>query len=429
VYAINFSFAEDLDGGDVLDGNSLLTQFVDWSAIQHEVLYVQAGTEVNRTVSVPTDNFNGITVAFSSTAIDGVFRKVGGGNRYDDDAVGPRTSVDLLAPGENITVDTIGNSQLIRTGTSLAAPHVTGTIALLQEEAATISANARRHQVMKAVLLNSADKIKGIIGMERTVLKKSLTEAAADDWFDTDAHSDPNIPLDIEMGAGHLNAARAHEQLTAGEHSPGSSSPKGWDYGIQDDEFSNYPYMFTNLNEGDYVAATLAWDRILFLEFGGSEYVPNDSFIDAGFWNLDLHLVNIGTGETVASSTSSVENLEHIFARIPTTGTYRLDVDLNEEDGNYNVPYALAWWSGPDLSNQTAQGDFNSDGNVDAADYVMWRKNNGSSMEYDEWVENFGSSSGSGGAAPEPAALVFVAIALCLAVTRRSEMLTCSLKN
>jgi hypothetical protein len=39
-------------------------------------------------------------------------------------------------------------------------------------------------------------------------------------------------------------------------------------------------------------------------------------------------------------------------------------------------------------------GDFNSDGNVDAADYVWWRKNDGSSGGYDEWRANFGLTVG-----------------------------------
>jgi autotransporter-associated beta strand protein len=37
--------------------------------------------------------------------------------------------------------------------------------------------------------------------------------------------------------------------------------------------------------------------------------------------------------------------------------------------------------------------DFNSDGVVDAADYVVWRKNNLSSEQYDIWRETFGASS------------------------------------
>jgi hypothetical protein len=150
------------------------------------------------------------------------------------------------------------------------------------------------------------------------------------------------------------------------------------------------------------------------------DFERGDGFIDLGFSNLDVYLIRNSTGQTVASSISTVENLEHIFAEIPANDSYRIEVDLNDPTGeSFPVPYALAWWAGADLQEPVGQGDFNSDGNVDAADYVMWRKTNGSSMEYGEWVENFGSSSGSGGAVPEPAGVVMaVVLAACVGVGR-----------
>jgi PEP-CTERM motif len=59
-------------------------------------------------------------------------------------------------------------------------------------------------------------------------------------------------------------------------------------------------------------------------------------------------------------------------------------------------------------------GDFNNDGKVDAADYVVWRKTDGTQPGYDEWRANFGRTSGSGSAlgpaaVPEPSALVLLA--------------------
>ena len=36
-------------------------------------------------------------------------------------------------------------------------------------------------------------------------------------------------------------------------------------------------------------------------------------------------------------------------------------------------------------------GDFNNDGNVDAADYVVWRKNGLSQAEFNTWRANFGA--------------------------------------
>jgi hypothetical protein len=70
-------------------------------------------------------------------------------------------------------------------------------------------------------------------------------------------------------------------------------------------------------------------------------------------------------------------------------------------------------------------GDFNHDGRVNAADYVVWRKTDGSQAGYNSWRMNFGRTSGSGsalagGAVPEPASFVLLAGGLfILAIARR----------
>ncbi|HEX2476465.1 MAG TPA: hypothetical protein VHK01_17055, partial [Lacipirellulaceae bacterium] len=47
----------------------------------------------------------------------------------------------------------------------------------------------------------------------------------------------------------------------------------------------------------------------------------------------------------------------------------------------------------------TLPGDYNGDGSVDAADYVVWRKNDGTQPSYDTWRANFGRTAGSGSGA------------------------------
>jgi hypothetical protein len=78
-------------------------------------------------------------------------------------------------------------------------------------------------------------------------------------------------------------------------------------------------------------------------------------------------------------------------------------------------------------------GDYNEDGSVDAADYVVWRKTDGSQAGYDLWRTNFGRMAGSGSAdhpaggapslsqaaVPEPAGIVLVLGALLAGVIRR----------
>jgi hypothetical protein len=70
-------------------------------------------------------------------------------------------------------------------------------------------------------------------------------------------------------------------------------------------------------------------------------------------------------------------------------------------------------------------GDFNFDGAVDGADYVVWRKNGWGPLNYAAWRSNFGATYGSGsgfegGSVPEPAAIVMLSLFVCgLALTRR----------
>jgi hypothetical protein len=66
-------------------------------------------------------------------------------------------------------------------------------------------------------------------------------------------------------------------------------------------------------------------------------------------------------------------------------------------------------------------GDYNQNGVVDGADYVVWRKTDGTPAGYSLWRSNFGATGGSGSAAasasavPEPASLVLVLLAFALA--------------
>jgi hypothetical protein len=62
-------------------------------------------------------------------------------------------------------------------------------------------------------------------------------------------------------------------------------------------------------------------------------------------------------------------------------------------------------------------GDFNRDQSVSAADYVAWRKTDGTLTGYDLWQTRFGEAGGGGSitssAIPEPASsalLIFVVV-------------------
>jgi subtilisin family serine protease len=385
VRAINMSFGVELDSGHTLDGNNWLTQFIDWSAGRHETLYVTGGDETTAgPLRQPFDNFNGIKVA-ASTMEGGVFRRVASFNRLAQHPDSNRTLIDILAPGESIEVPEWGGPvpPPLASGTSFAAPHVTGTVALLQEHADNNfdlldpqwSENAFRHEVMKAVLMNSADKIEegttpppgvlpippgGLLGMERTVLKKDGVST----WFDSAAYGDgfgeqgAFVPLDEEMGAGHLNASRALTQFAPGEWpSDVDDVPLvAWDWGTttginpitQQGDINRYRFEDTLLGNS-FVSITLAWDRQVefsvddgtmnhfdegdsFEDYAQDEFEPQaDSVIN----NMVLWLLPGDantTDDAIAMSDLNEGTVQHIFFQIPEDGEYQFWVEQRDEE-------------------------------------------------------------------------------------------------
>lgn len=385
VRAINFSFGEPLEldprPNAILDGNAPLTQCIDWSARVHNVLYVIAGNQGKGGIPIPTDNYNGVNVGLSSL-YQGVFSKVDVANipsSFPDYAqrlsgleanVSPRRSISLLAPGRDIPLLNIDGSTTRNTGTSFAAPHVTATVALLQEfgdkqlrtKQQNWSIASRQHEVMKAVLLNSADKLKdsgdGLrLGMTRTVIDKENR-----DWLASDSYQDPSIPLHSQMGTGHLNAFRAYQQFSAGQWKPASPVPaKGWDYNtisasLSTSETSTTPnyqeYVIEKpLTAGSFVSITLAWDRLVELEDSNNNnlYDSGEVFKDRGLNNLDLYLMPVEENDPakiIKASQSQVDSVEHIFFQVPKAGRYKIRVQFSQQLNEPTQPYALAWWTG-----------------------------------------------------------------------------------
>lgn len=76
----------------------------------------------------------------------------------------------------------------------------------------------------------------------------------------------------------------------------------------------------------------------------------------------------------------------------------------------------------------TLAGDYNGDGKVDAADFVLWRKNpaahGGNPDGYNNWRANFGAMSGSGSSAafaslvPEPGSFLLLTLSVMVALVR-----------
>ncbi|WP_088431615.1 S8 family serine peptidase [Halomicronema hongdechloris] len=388
VRAMNFSFGEPLRRdprpNPVLDGNALLTQCIDWSERVHDILYVVAGNQGGGGIPIPTDNFNGINVAYSREA-DGLYRKVDFANLSSEpDArsrslpfletnVGPRRSISLVAPGSRLEL--LDPDGRIRTasGTSFASPHVAATVALLQEwgdrqlraDTPHWSLDAREPMVMKAVLLNSADKLKDSGDGLRLGMGRTLVDEGNRSWIESDAYRDRTIPLHAELGTGHLNAYRAYQQFNGGQWLPGAPVPvMGWAYGAVESPLPptdlpraqaailHQDYVFeTPLQANSYISATLAWERQVVLndDNGNERYDIGESFEDRGLNNLDLYLLPAEAedlSQAIWSSESAVDSVEHLFFEIPATARYKLRVVYRQRVTDDIVqPYGLAWWA------------------------------------------------------------------------------------
>ncbi len=387
VRAINFSFGEPLSRdprpNPVLDGNALLTQCIDWSSRVHETLYVIAGNQGGGGIPIPTDTFNGINVAYSRQ-VNGLFTKVDFANLSSEPDfrtlrsggpetnAGPRRSINLVAPGSQIELIDPDGRIRVSSGTSFASPHVVGAIALMQQLAdrqfrsgqANFPLEARKPTVMKAVLLNSADKLADAgdglsLGMTRTLLDESNNP-----WPQSDAYQNRAIPLHKELGTGHLNVYRAHQQLTPGAFGPEATIPAiGWNYAAlstptaeSEDGTGNrgHDYVFeAPLQAGSYLSATLAWERVVeLIDTNDNDlYDLGETFNDKGLNNVDLFLMRAeddDIAKSVWSSESEVDSMEHIFYQIPETGRYKLRVIYRQQvHDEPTQPYALAWWAVP----------------------------------------------------------------------------------
>lgn len=292
----------------------------------------------------------------------------GGPNDYWDPVhgtvVGVRQVVDIAAPGEALASayyggETGGNGagvygaasgptggpdyySLNINGTSFAAPTVAGGAALLYDAAYSVfptNSDSRDSRVMKAVLMNSADKTKG--------------------WNNGQV-ANPNglggvvtaQGLDNLVGAGRMNLSKAFDQYLSGttdvpgqtQGAMGNVKALGWDFGKVVEGTTNDYVIDSSLKAGDIFTATLTW-------FRDRSTIGTSAFLDASFDNLDLELWSEIGGvaqNLISASNSRYNNTEHFQFAIPTSGDYMIRVRWVEElfdtagDANFDQ-YGLAW--------------------------------------------------------------------------------------
>jgi hypothetical protein len=129
----------------------------------------------------------------------------------------------------------------------------------------------------------------------------------------------------------------------------------------------------------------------------------------------------IGDGNDIEARADRTYTLSRGFGDCPAGCIYRDSFDFTVTDDGV--------FSGT-LSPPGDPGDFNNDGKVDAADYVVWRKGVGSRFNgthHSQWRSRFGATSGTGSVAasaaaiPEPAGAVLIVLGFATLLLRRAS--------
>jgi hypothetical protein len=251
-------------------------------------------------------------------------------------------------------------------------------------------------------------------------------------YFDTAPMGVGPITQDEEWETSHYGIGGADPFYRNPDPSAGVSQiPAGGTEPVTRNGSTGVGWMYQRFEDG---SGTLpGFTKLMLIDFGDG----GDSEL-AGEWEI-LHTIDMST---VAAGWYPL-GIDYNAATRQLTGSFNgqefnftLDYDLL---GTFVVGYREGITGGNthaarhdpptfDLIATSLPGDFNGDGKVDAADYVVWRKTDGTQPGYNEWRTNFGRTSGSGagqlaGAVPEPASLAIAALGLLfVAIIKRRRV-------
>jgi hypothetical protein len=172
----------------------------------------------------------------------------------------------------------------------------------------------------------------------------------------------------------------------------------------------------------------------------GSLTVPagaSGTLID-GFRYADLTTpLSLSSGQFYRIAAAATAGALPYNFSVPVTESAAIDYDHGYSSSTANpltfptIASGVGSFFGPNFLYVTATGDYNHNGIVDAADYVVWRANQGTNnvlpndpiggtigaAQYNQWRANFGPTAGSGAGAivnaavPEPATFVLLMFA------------------
>ena len=135
---------------------------------------------------------------------------------------------------------------------------------------------------------------------------------------------------------------------------------------------------------------------------GGAQH----AFLYTGTPGVDGHMIDLDAWLDANNPTEGAKWTLTSAAGVTDTGLITGEWQLQRRPRRFDRRHPRLPARRQRLVSTSLPGDYNHDGKVDAADYVVWRKSNGSQSGYNTWRSHFGQSAGSGAALPSVRAAV-----------------------
>jgi hypothetical protein len=281
-----------------------------------------------------------------------------------------RCKPDLIAPGNCLVAGAESDQGYTASGTwsSFSTPVVAGAAGLLVQAAKQdkrldgILSPDGGNCLLKAILMTSATKLP-------FWHKGRLT---ADD--------DHEVPLDYLQGAGMVNAAQAHQLLTAGRGNPGNVPAAGWDLNrLEGSQVLQQVYRI-GLEEptNKMLTVTLVWNRHYSPEYPFKRLADSDTDLRLEVWAIDSR--NPSDSVLLDHSDSKVDNVEHIYVETVAGYTSYAIVVSYSNPNERTLPgerYGVAWSveDKPADDRNILWEDLNADGIVNEQDLTILMNN------------------------------------------------------